>query len=174
MHKNIHTGETLNRLPEALYDADGRPNFNPTLEQYHAAGWRDVVNMPTPEGYVRTGWQEPVWNEAADRFERHPVTITQAEHDAQQALRPPEPSAVVLDIDSETGAASGKTYRVLCVDGVLTSTLNSASPELPGTEQIAEAVAKRKKQKAAVGAFGKGQLQQRIEALEAYILAGEQ
>ncbi len=82
---------------------------------------------------------------------------------------PPAPSVVVADIDSETGELSGKTYRVMCVDGKLYETINSASPQRPGSEQVAAIIAKARADKE-LDRQGKaginGQLQRRIENLE--------
>lgn len=184
MHKNIHTQETARQLPRPLIQ-DGRPNFNPTPQDYHAAGWRDVVDMPTPKGYVRTGWQEPVWNEAADRFERRPVTITQAEHDAQQqaAIDAADPDWFPAGIETSRLVLQSETERkgiayIAADDGELLSFVEHASPRLSPEERLA-AIAdklaqhadKKQAQAAAVRELNKGTLQQRIEAIEAWILA---
>ena len=137
----------------------------------------DPEHRPIPDGMeIAPDGRDRISREDGD-MQEHLTLITHAEgqaiRDAELAAMPPGPSVVVVDIDSETSEPSGKTYRALTVDGVLTSTLNSASPQRPGAEQIAEAVRKRKAQVAAIGEFGKGQLQRRIEALEAWVLAQE-
>ncbi len=68
---------------------------------------------------------------------------------------PPEPSVVVIDFDSKTGEPSGKTYRGMCIDGEFITTQNSASPVLPGTEQLEAAISIKKDRDDLRGRAGK-------------------
>ncbi len=67
----------------------------------------------------------------------------------------PEPSVVVIDFDSKTGEPSGKTYRGMCIDGEWVTTQNSASPVLPGTEQLEAAISIKKDRDDLRGRAGK-------------------
>ena len=167
--REITTLPTLDGIANASWEAHEwlyrRKGIKPVIP---------AIVQPSAVQRIKTRTLEPEGEDMREVLTLWTVEEAEAAEAAELAARPPDPSVVVVDIDSETGEPSGKTYRAICVDGILTSALNSASPQRPGTEQIAEAVRKRKAQVAAIGEFGKGQLQRRIEALEAWVLAQEQ
>ena len=140
MYANITTQTITTALPRRLgatHIADPYAPGNWPL--YHAQGWRvyDGPGPQPPAGYQVSGQPEVAQDPA-----RPDHCLIEWPYDAALDL-PPEPSPVVIEID-ETGAVTGRTFRLLVCDGALVTTVNSASPQKPGKEQVAAAIAKRR------------------------------
>ncbi len=176
------TNRTSPALPSEIPWGDGiRRKPHITEDQYRAEGWitTPVERLDIPAGYMI--------DPATHAIEADPDLNTAREIGELIEIppppdMPPEPSVVVLDLSSETGEPSGKTYRMMCVDGVPYVTLDSSSPQLPGTDQTAAIIAlarahqQRRQQAAAIPpqalASGLPEIKQLLAVLAA-IVAGE-
>ncbi len=182
LYYNHKTDRTAPALPAEIPWGNGirrRPHISD--DQYRAEGWitTPVERMDIPVGYMI--------DPATHSIEADPDLNTAREIGELIEIppppdMPPEPSVVVADLSSVTGEPSGKTYRMMCVDGVPYATLNSSSPQLPGTDQTAAIIAmarahqQRRQQAAAIPpqalAGGLPELKRLLADLAA-IVAGE-
>lgn len=174
---NVLTQEEVRRLPDMVV-IDGRPVFNPQREDYASAGWLKMVSTAIPRDHHVDSYVRSIVTNRAGQLLSLKTYFTSPAPARTPRIFPEGIETDLLVLQSETN--NWGIGLVATDQGELLTIVAHQSP-YPSSEvlqsRIDEAVARhrarRTAQVAATNAFGRGQLQDRIEAIEAWIRAQE-